>query len=98
MTEFELQWSRTLTSAEIESTEAGTESSTLASMEPHSYECGNCIMPEMLSLFFRLQWSRTLTSAEILKRLVSKQITITLQWSRTLTSAEIGHVRIGAAR
>ena len=38
---FRLQWSRTLTSAEIRRTSRRIRSPRRASMEPHSYECGN---------------------------------------------------------
>ena len=40
-----LQWSRTLTSAEMRRSRRPTPTPKRASMEPHSYECGNSTSP-----------------------------------------------------
>ena len=91
-----LQWSRTLTSAEINCQARQSPSDDHASMEPHSYECGNqngkvygCKATHML------QWSRTLTSAEIAHWDLDLHFFRVLQWSRTLTSAEISDSLLG---
>ena len=60
-----LQWSRTLTSAEISLHISPLNATQKASMEPHSYECGNSDATYSNGTITRLQWSRTLTSAEM---------------------------------
>ena len=110
-----LQWSRTLTSAEIcfpsithfsysgrfngaallrvrkcFEVQFGAKWIKNASMEPHSYECGNGRILQWIGLNpCMLQWSRTLTSAEMSMMGSAMGWWATLQWSRTLTSAEI---------
>ena len=84
-----LQWSRTLTSAEI-----GMDSflslakicfNGAALLRVRKYSA----LGSSWGLFYMLQWSRTLTSAEIGKVRSMTSERFWLQWSRTLTSAEI---------
>ena len=84
-----LQWSRTLTSAEIRPLHHHRPvrhqlqwSRTLTSAK---ISMGKDVIPGR----FKLQWSRTLTSAEMTQSSLKAAFIRRLQWSRTLTSAEI---------
>ena len=90
LTNFWLQWSRTLTSAEMRTVKSGTPLARGASMEPHSYECGNRTSARKTS-----STNYGFNGAALLR--VRKSVLIRpaagslspLQWSRTLTSAEM---------
>ena len=62
----ELQWGRTLSSAEVISNNTGKITCGSASMGPHSFKCGSpANFFRLFSLTCLLQWGRTLSSAEV---------------------------------
>ena len=88
-----LQWSRTLTSAEISYLIPHSICAGIASMEPHSYECGNLFY---LALDYtggpRFNGAALLRVRKLTYLFLNGSLLTWLQWSRTLTSAEIGEL------
>jgi len=60
-----LQWGRTRSSAEIERAGPLRSLPRMASMGPHSFECGNMTVQSRCTKRLLLQWGRTRSSAEI---------------------------------
>ena len=86
----ELQWGRTLSSAERQFSFRPDILAPLASMGPHSFKCGKFLKKElMLKVLELLQWGRTLSSAERCVPFFNfSRCASLLQWGRTLSSAE----------
>ena len=85
-----LQWSRTLTSAEISCFRHWRTTEAQASMEPHSYECGNKFSPR--PFLYAQSCFNGAALLRVRKWAVAREQQaqwIRLQWSRTLTSAEM---------
>ncbi len=85
-----LQWGRTQLSAEIRRHRSRAVAGPIASMGPHSTECGN-VTPQnsIQTKALLLQWGRTQLSAEISRGIEKLLRGGELQWGRTQLSAEM---------
>ena len=94
-----LQWSRTLTSAEIRPVHGNGPQVFPASMEPHSYECGNEeIEGDDDGGMSGFNGAALLRVRKYNQKWQDKTAYELLQWSRTLTSAEMHRVLVRRGR